>query len=167
MEVKSMKRTFLFLVFALTSGLVANAQEPVFVTRQGPPLPEPVITADQVSGVYRDGSTELRLLALDPNKLKIEFPIDWAIAGPYATNARDLPNPEDAVGEATIEGNVARYVTGDTKKCKITLTFLTNRLEVTKEGSTADCGFRHHVVVATGTYRRIKGGHVRIVRLRS
>ena len=113
----------------------------------------------------RDGSSELRLIALGPDKLKIEFPIDSMIGGPYATNGRDLPNPGDAVGEAKIEGNVASYVTGDTKKCTITLTFLTNRLEVTKEGSGADCGFRHHVVVATGTYRRIKGGHVRIVNL--
>ena len=162
-----MKRTFLSLMFVITSGLIASAQEPVLVTRQGPQLPAPVITADQVSGVYRNGTSELRLLALGPDKLKIEFPIDAMIGGPYATNGRDLPNPGDAVGEANIEGNVARYLTGDTKKCKITLTFLTNRLEVTKEGSAADCGFGHHVVVATGTYRRIKGGHARLVRLRS
>ncbi len=160
-----MQRTLLFLLCLFTSGLVVSAQERVTVTRQVPPLPEPVITADQVSGVYRDGGSELRLFALGPDKLKIEFPIDSMIGGPYATNGRDLPNPGDAVGEAKIEGNVARYVTGDTKKCTITLTFLTNRLEVTKEGSDADCGFRHHVVVAAGTYRRVKGGHVRLVNL--
>ena len=167
-----MKRTLLFLLCLFTSGLGVSAQERVTVTPLGvtviplgPLPPSQIITADQVSGVYRDGSSELRLIALGPDKLKIEFPIDSMIGGPYATNGRDLPNPGDAVGEAKIEGNVARYVTGDTKKCTITLTFLTNRLEVTKEGSDADCGFRHHVVVATGTYRRIKGGHVRIVNL--
>jgi hypothetical protein len=160
-----MKRTFLFLLCLVTSGFVVSAQELVFVTPQGPQPLSQVITADQVSGVYRDGSSELRLQALGPDKLKIEFKNDWTIAG-YYSNDGYHPNTGDAVGEATIEGNVARYVTGDTKKCKITLTFLTNRLEVTKEGSAADCGFRHHVVVATGTYRRIKGGHARLVRLR-
>ncbi len=74
------------------------------------------------------------------------------------------PQP-NAVGEAIIEGNVARFISGDSKKCKITLTFLTNRIEVTQEGSAADCGYRHNLV-ATGTYRRIKGGHARLVRLR-
>ena len=160
-----MKRALLFLSCVVMSGLSVSAQEPVLVTRQGPLLRSQVITADQVSGVYRDGTSEIRLVALDANKLKIEFPLDWTIAG-YYSNSGYHPNTGDAVGEATIEGNVARYVTGDTKKCKITLTFLTNRLEVTKEGSAPDCGFRHHVVVATGTYRRIKGGDARLVRLR-
>ncbi|HSP63350.1 MAG TPA: hypothetical protein VLQ90_10245, partial [Pyrinomonadaceae bacterium] len=124
-----------------------------------------IITADQVSGVYRSGTSELRLLALDPNKLKIEFKIDWTIDG-YYTNDGYHPNTGDALAQATIEGNVARFITGDTKKCTITLTFLTNRIEVTQEGSAADCGFRQNVVVASGTYRRIKGGHPRLVRLR-
>jgi hypothetical protein len=163
--VKPVKRTFLILLFVLTSGLIASAQEPVLVTRQGPQLPAQVITADQVSGVYRDGTRELTLQVLNPNKLKIEFKIDWAIAGYYLKDGYH-PNTGDAVGEATIEGNEARFISGDTKKCTITLTFLTNRIEVTHEGLAADCGFRHHVVVATGTYRRIKGGHARIVRLR-
>ena len=160
-----MKRALLFLSFLFTSGLVVSAQELRTITPLGPQPITQIITADQVSGVYRDGASELGLLALDPNKIKIEFKSDWTIAG-YYSNSGYHPNAGDAVGEATIEGNVARYVTGDTKKCKITLTFLTNRLEVTKEGSAADCGFRHHVVVATGTYRRIKGGHARLVRLR-
>ena len=160
-----MKRALLFLLGVVTSGLVVSAQEPVLVTPQGLNPITQIITADQVSGVYRDGTSELSLLALGPDKLKIEFKIDWAIAGYYANDGYH-PNTRDAVGEANIEGNVARYITGDTQKCKITLTFLTNRLEVTKEGSAADCGFRHNVVVAAGTYRRIEGGHPRLVRLR-
>jgi hypothetical protein len=160
-----MKRTFLFLLCVFTPGLLVSAQEPVLVTRQGPQFPAAVITADQVIGVYRDGASELRLVALDPNRIKIEFKIDWTIEG-YYSNDGYYPNTGDAVGEANIKGDLARFVTGDTKKCKITLTFLTNRIEVTKEGSAADCGFRHNVVVATGTYRRIKGGHARLVRLR-
>jgi hypothetical protein len=159
-----MKRIFLFLVFALATGLVANAQEPLLVTRQIPPLPDPVITADQVSGVYRDGTSELRLQTLSPNRLKIEFKNDWKVV--YYSNSSNLPNAEAAIVEANIKGNGARYVTGDSKKCKVTLTFLTNRIEVAKEGSAADCGFRQNVVVTRGTYRRIKGGHARLVRLR-
>ena len=154
-----MKRTVLFLFCVVTSGLVVRAQEQVLVSRPGPQLPSHVITADQVSGVYRDGtSEELSIQALGIHKIKVQFGNGWIISGSH-------PTIEQAIGEAIIEGNVARYVTGDTKKCKITLTFLTNRLEVTKEGSAADCGFRHNVVVATGTYRRIKGGHARLVRL--
>ena len=155
-----MKRTFLFLLFVLTSGLVVSAQEPVLVTPPGQPIPQ-VITADQVSGVYRDGERELRLLALNSNKLKIEFKIDWTIDG-YYSNDGYHPNTGDAIGQTTIEGNEARFISGDAKKCTITLTFLTNRIEVTHEGLAADCGYRHNVV-ATGTYRRIKGGRPRFI----
>ncbi len=68
-----MKRPFLFLLCLVTSGLVTSAQELVLVTPKGPQPLSQVINAEQVSGVYRDGSSELRLLALDGNKLKIEF----------------------------------------------------------------------------------------------
>ena len=159
-----MKRALLFLSFLFTSGLVVSAQELRTITPLGPQPITQILTADQVSGVYRDGTSELRLLALDPNKIKIEFKSDWTIAGYYANDGYH-PNTGDAVGEAIIEGNVARFISGDSKKCKITLTFLTNRIEVTQEGSAADCGYRRNLV-ATGTYRRIKGGHARLVRLR-
>jgi hypothetical protein len=146
------------------SGLSVRAQEPVLVTRQGPQPITQIITADQVSGVYRDGTSELRLEALNPNKLKFAFKFDWTIVG-YYLNDGDHPNIGGAIGETTIEGNVARFISGDTKKCTITLTFLTNRIEVMHEGPAADCGYKHNVVAA-GTYRRIKGGHPRLVRLR-
>ncbi len=68
----------------------------------------------------------------------------------------------EATGEADIKGNVATFIPGDTTKCKITMTFLTNRMEVTQEGSDADCGFGHNVM-ATGTYRPIKGGRPRFI----
>jgi hypothetical protein len=42
------------------------------------------------------------------------------------------------------------------------MTFLTNRMEVTQEGTDADCGFGHNVM-ARGTYRRIKGGRPRFI----
>jgi hypothetical protein len=74
----------------------------------------------------------------------------------------NYPNIGEALGEATIEGNVAIFIPGDTTRCKISLTFLTNRLEVTQEGLDADCGFGHNVV-ATGTYRRIRSGRPRFI----
>ena len=62
-----MKRAFLFLLLALTSGLLVSAQEPVPITPLGRQPLSQIITADQVSGVYRDGTSELRLLALNPD----------------------------------------------------------------------------------------------------
>lgn len=72
------------------------------------------------------------------------------------------PNIGEAVGEADIVGNVATFIPGDTTRCKITLKFLRNRMEVTQEGSDADCGFGHNVM-ATGTYRRVRGGKPRFI----
>src|SRR2546421_8364085 len=136
-----MKKTFLFLLCLVTSGLVTSAQEPVLIPPQGAQPLSQIITPDQVSGVYRDGTSELRLQALSPNKLKIEFKSDWTIAGYYSKDGYH-PNNGDAIGETTIKSNVARFISGDTKKCTITLTFLTNRIEVTHEGLAADCGYK-------------------------
>jgi hypothetical protein len=152
-----MNRTFLFLLLALTSGHVVSAQQPLPITPLGPQPITQIITADQVSGVYRSGENELRIQALDRNKIQFQFSSEWITSHSY-------PNVEKAVGEVIIEGNVARFITGDAKKCKISLTFLTNRLEVTREGAEAECGFKYNLVA--GTYRRIKGGHARLVRIR-
>jgi hypothetical protein len=116
------------------------------------------VTATQVNGLYRDGRNEFRILALGRNKLKVQFNGEWMTRGGY-------PNIGEAIGEAEIEGNVAIFIPGDTNGCKITLTFLTNRMEVTQEGLDADCGFGHNVI-ATGTYRRVKGGKARFIPVR-
>src|SRR2546423_990402 len=75
-----MKRTFLFLLCLVTSGLVTSAQEPVLITPQDAPPLSQIITPDQVSDVYRDGSREVPLLATGANQLKTEFQSDWTIA---------------------------------------------------------------------------------------
>ena len=62
-----------------------------------------------------------------------------------------------AMGEATIDRNVATFVPPDTQGCKITMTFLPGKIEVTQDGSDADCGFGHNVN-STGTYRKIRSG---------
>ena len=113
------------------------------------------VTAAQVNGLYRYRQNEFRVRALGHNKLKIQFNGEWMTRGGY-------PNIREAMGEATIEGNIAIFIPGDTTKCKISLTFLTSRMEVTQEGLDADCGFGHNVM-ATGTYRRIKAGRPRFI----
>jgi hypothetical protein len=148
-----MKRAVLLCICVIALGLSTIAQEPVEVTR--PQTPRRVVTAGQIDGLYRFGRNEFRILALGRNKLKIQFNGEWMTRGGY-------PNIGEAIGEAEIKGNVAIFIPGDTNGCKITLTFVTNRMEVTQEGLDADCGFGHNVI-ATGTYRRIKGGKPRFI----
>jgi hypothetical protein len=144
-----MKRTFLLIALIAASGLSTSAQGPQAPT---PPKPQKqIVTAAQANGVYRYYQSEFRILALGHNKLKIQFD------GIYMTLAKS-PNMGYAMGEATIEGNVATFIPPDTQGCKITLTFLrNNKLKVTQDGSDADCGFGHNVY-ATGTYSKIRGG---------
>jgi hypothetical protein len=109
-----------------------------------------VVTAAQANGVYRYYKSEFRILALGHNKLKVEFD------GIYMT-VSGSPNMGEASGEATIEGNVATFIPPDTQGCKITITFLRNKIAVKQDGEDFTCGFGHNVV-ATGTYRKIKSG---------
>ncbi len=149
-----MKKSFQLLLcisFVTTSGLLTSAQKPI--TRGG--STSKAVTAAQVNGLYRDRGSEIRILALGHGKLKVQFNLEWMTRGGY-------PNLGEAMGEATIKGHVATFVPGETTKCKITMTFLTNRMEVTQEGLDADCGFGHNVM-ATGTYRRIKRGRPRFI----
>lgn len=113
--------------------------------------PRRVVTAPQINGVYKSGRNDFRVLALGHNKLKVQFNGEWMTRGGY-------PNLGEAIGEATIVGNVATFIPGDTTKCKITLTFLpNNKMVVEQEGLDAECGFGHNVM-ASGTYRRVKAG---------
>ena len=150
-----MKKVVLLVLWLGLCGLSTSAQDPVVITPSGPAPTRRIVTADQVNGLYRYNANEFRILALGHNKLKVQFNGEWMTRGGY-------PNIGEAMGEATIEGNVATFIPGDTTKCKITMTFLTNRMEVTQEGYDADCGFGHNVM-ARGTYRRIKGGRPRFI----
>ena len=110
-----------------------------------------VVTAAQINGVYKSRRNDFRILALGHNKLQVQFNGEWMTRAGY-------PNIGEAIGEATIDGNVATFVPDDTKNCKITMTFLPpNKMVVTQEGSDAECGFGHNVM-ATGNYRRVKAG---------
>ena len=108
------------------------------------------VTPAQINGVYKDGRNDFRVLALGHNKLQVQFNGEWMTRAGY-------PNIGEAIGEATIDGNVATFIPGETTKCKITMTFLSNRMKVVQEGLDADCGFGHNVM-ASGTYRRVKAG---------
>jgi hypothetical protein len=123
--------------------------------RQTRPGLRRIVTAAQINGLYRYDRNEFRVLSLGRHKLKVQFNGEWMTRGGY-------PNIGEAIGEATIEGNVATFIPGETTKCKITLTFLTNRMEVQQEGFDSDCGFGHNVM-ARGTYRRVRAGKPRFI----
>lgn len=113
------------------------------------------VTPALINGVYKYGRNDFRVLALGHNKLKVQFNGEWMTRGGY-------PNLGEAIGDATIDGNVAIFIPGDTTKCKITMTFLTDKLIVQQEGLDAECGFGHNVM-ATGTYRRVKAGKPKFI----
>jgi hypothetical protein len=148
-KVKSMKKAFLLLLCVMTFGLSTAAQNPA-PTPPKPPQKHQIVTAAQANGVYRYYQSEFRILALGHNKLKVQFD------GIYMTVMK-TPNMGYAMGEATIEGNVATFKPPDFEQCKITLVFLPGKMKVTQDGSDADCGFGHNVN-ATGTYRKIRSG---------
>ena len=108
-----------------------------------------IVTAAQANGTYRSYDNELRILSLGHNKLKVQFD------GVYHTISKSV-NTGYAEGEATIDGNVATLDLPEFGPCKITMVFLPrNRLKVTQEGDSPDCGFGHNVR-ADGTYRKVR-----------
>jgi hypothetical protein len=146
---KPMKRTFVLILCVAASGFSTAGQVSQGTTPPKPPQKQ-IVTAAQANGVYRYYQSEFRILALGHNKLKVQFD------GIYMTLAKS-PNMGYAMGEATIDGNIATFKPPDTERCEITLVFLRNKLKVMQDGSDADCGFGHNVN-ATGTYRKIRGG---------
>lgn len=146
-----MNRVLNVTLVLLAIAALTAAQEPT-------PTRKPTlraVTAAQINGLYKYDRNDFRILALGHNKLKVQFNGEWMTRGGY-------PNIGEAIGEATIEGNVATFIPGDTTQCKITMTFLKNKLRVEQEGLDADCGFGHNVV-ATGTYRRVKAGKPKFI----
>lgn len=110
-----------------------------------------IVTAAQANGVYSSYDNEIRILALGKNKLKVQFD------GVYHTISKSV-NTGYASGEAKIEGRVAVLEITEWGPCKITMVWLRgNKLKVTQEGDSPDCGFGHNVR-ADGAYRKIRGG---------
>jgi hypothetical protein len=142
--VKSVKRIFPLIALIVASALSTLAQAPRVPTPPKPPQKHQIVTAAQANGVYRYYQSEFRILALGHNKLKVQFD------GIYMTVAKS-PKLGYAMGEATIDGNVATFKPPDFEQCVITIVFLRGKLKVTQEGSDADCGFGHNVN-ATGSF---------------
>jgi len=109
-----------------------------------------VVTAAQANGIYRDSGNEFRVLALGHHKLKVQFD------GTHPTITNGVSRGS-AIGEATIEGNVATFFPEHTQACKITMTFLPGSLIVAQDGESFACGFGANVN-AEGTYRKVHGG---------
>jgi len=139
-----MKPVLLLIAWTLTLACSVCAQS------QFQPAKTKVVTAAQANRVYRYYDNEFRILALGHNKLKVQFD------GVYHTITKSV-NMGYAMGEATIEGNVATFTPEDSQGCKITMTFLRGKLVVKQDGEDFACGFGHNVN-STGTYSKIKSG---------
>lgn len=109
------------------------------------------VTAAEANGTYRDieSKSEIKILALGHGKLKVQLSLVYEYKSPSGPTA----NVGDALGEATIENDVAVFVPEGAVDCKITMTFLPKgRLKVEQRGE--ECGFGHNVR-ANGTFRKI------------
>jgi len=112
-----------------------------------------IVTAAQANGTYRDGSNEIRILALGNNKLRIQMDLIWEYKNSYGPMA----NVGVANGQATIENEVATFKPEGAENCTITIKFLPrNKIRVT-EDHMLNCGFGFNVSSA-GTYRKIRAG---------
>lgn len=101
------------------------------------------VSAAEANGTFRDGKSEIKILALGGGKLKVQM---------------DIVAPRDtgsASGEATIKNDVATFVPPETDGCTITMTFLPGgNLKVEQEGRPVDCGFGR-MAPAEGTYKKV------------
>ena len=112
-----------------------------------------IVTAPQANGTYRYRQSEIKILALGNNKLRIQMDLIFAYKSPAGPTA----NTGEASGEATIENDTAIFYPSDDHKCKITIKFLAgNKIKVSEE-DTIYCGFGMNVTSA-GTYTKIKAG---------
>jgi hypothetical protein len=112
-----------------------------------------IVTASQANGTYRYRESEIKILALGHNKLRIQMDLSYV----YKSSAGPMANTGEASGEATIDNDTAVFYPSDNQRCKITIKFLAgNKIKVSEE-NTMDCGFGLNVS-SEGTYRKIKAG---------
>ena len=112
-----------------------------------------IVTAPQANGTYRYRQSEIKILALGNNKLRIQMDLTFAYKSPNGPTA----NTGEASGEATIENDTAIFYPSDDHKCKITIRFLAgNKIKVSEE-DTIYCGFGMNVT-SEGTYTKTKAG---------
>jgi len=112
-----------------------------------------IVTAPQANGTYGYRQSEIKILALGHNKLRIQMDLTFEYKSPNGPTA----NTGEASGEATIENDTAVFYPTDNHSCKITIKFLAgNRIKVTEE-DTINCGFGMNVT-SEGTYTKTKAG---------
>jgi hypothetical protein len=103
------------------------------------------VSAAEVNGTWRVKESEIKILALGQGKLRVQFDLVQAVG--------KTANTGFALGEATIENDVATFIHGSSNDCTITLKFLPNgRLQVDQHGF--ECGFGNRVY-ADGTFRKV------------
>jgi hypothetical protein len=81
---------------------------------------KPRIVTAEANGTYDDRSSEIKILALGHNKLRIQMNLTYA----YKTSNGPMANTGERSGEATIENDVAVVYPSDNHDCKITIKFL-------------------------------------------
>lgn len=102
------------------------------------------------SGKFKDFSNKLTVKAKGGGKLNIDFDLAY----PYEVNNETMANTGQLSGEASISGDTAIYENDEYGQCKITIVFTKpGEVNVTQEGTDADCGFGHNVY-ANGTYHK-------------
>ena len=106
----------------------------------------------EVTGTFRSrNGNEFSILALGKGKLRIGFSGIYEYDSAYGKMA----NTGEAEGIAEIEGDTAVFTPEDFDECTITIKFLVGgKLEVTQDGTDADCGFGANVF-ADGIYKKI------------
>src|SRR2546423_12204083 len=112
-----------------------------------------IVTAAEANGTYRYRRNEIKILALGHNKLRIQMDLTYE----YKTSNGPMANVGEALGEATIDNNVATFRPPDTENCTITIKFVSGNKIKVSEDHTMNCGFGLNVS-SDGTYRKIRAG---------
>jgi len=136
-----MHKVLILVLWIMLSG-IALAQSPT------------VVTAARANGIYRSRNNEIRILALGHNQLRIQLDLIYE----YKSSYGPMANTGQALGEATIENDVAIFHPPESPDCTITIKFLAgNKIKVTQDRDAGDCGFGNRVF-ADGTYAKVKAG---------
>jgi len=118
--------------------------------------PRSSVSAAEVTGTfsYKFGSkfkraaSTISILALGKGKLRVAFDLIY----PRMVDGELTANMGEGGGTATITGDTAVFESNEFGPCKITIRFTSpGSIDVTQQGSDADCGFGHNVM-ATGHY---------------
>ena len=104
--------------------------------------------AGRFNGTWEAPGAQLKLWALDEQRLQVEFRGEYE----YDSPAGPMVNVGNGAGEAAVAHDTATFRPEEADAdCAIAMTLIDSRLDVTETGS---CGFGLNVTAA-GTYQRI------------